>query len=199
MDVALPPDNAWTLMLSIGIEYGAFHQNGKLEQVKRFGAAKIMALQGNDGTPEEDRDDDVPETDGVQDVDVDVMSEEVPPVAVQPESTATASPKLRYVYTTKVETTERQTAGFYYYTLPIAVREETQDAGTTQQFIALAPVIPGNATAPNIASVMISRARPLPPRRSTSVPQYEIGEVDMRIQVHLFSDAIAAGLYTAYG
>ena len=35
-------------MLSIGIAYGAFRESGKIEEVSRFGAAKILALRGKD-------------------------------------------------------------------------------------------------------------------------------------------------------
>jgi hypothetical protein len=41
-----PPDNGWSLMLSIGIQYGALHEGGEIKEVKRFGAAKIVALRG---------------------------------------------------------------------------------------------------------------------------------------------------------
>jgi hypothetical protein len=43
-----PPDNGWSLMLSIGIQYGALHEGGEIKEVKRFGAAKIVALRGRD-------------------------------------------------------------------------------------------------------------------------------------------------------
>jgi hypothetical protein len=42
----VPPDESWSLMLSIGIQYGALHEGGEIKEVKRFGAAKIMALIG---------------------------------------------------------------------------------------------------------------------------------------------------------
>jgi hypothetical protein len=58
MGTAIPPDDAWTLMLSIGIEYGAMRQSGKVDEVARFGAAKIMALQGKDAISDDDDDDD---------------------------------------------------------------------------------------------------------------------------------------------
>ena len=43
-----PPDNGWSLMLSIGIQYGALREGGEIKEVKRFGAAKIVALRGRD-------------------------------------------------------------------------------------------------------------------------------------------------------
>jgi hypothetical protein len=42
----MPPDNGWTLMLSIGIQYGALREGGEIKEVKRFGTAKIVALAG---------------------------------------------------------------------------------------------------------------------------------------------------------
>jgi hypothetical protein len=56
----LPPEEGWTLILSIGIQYGALHVGGSVKEVKRFGAAKILALRGKaspagEGTPDDDR------------------------------------------------------------------------------------------------------------------------------------------------
>jgi 2-methylisocitrate lyase-like PEP mutase family enzyme len=56
---ALPPDDRWTLMLSVGVEYGALRENGKVQEVKRCGAAKILALHGkNDPTEDAPGNDD---------------------------------------------------------------------------------------------------------------------------------------------
>jgi hypothetical protein len=56
-----PPEEGWTLILSIGIEYGMLGTGGSIKEVKRFGTAKILALRGNDlpageGTPGDERD-----------------------------------------------------------------------------------------------------------------------------------------------
>jgi hypothetical protein len=42
----IPPDNGWSLMLSIGIQYGSLGEGGEIKEVKRFGTAKIVALVG---------------------------------------------------------------------------------------------------------------------------------------------------------
>jgi hypothetical protein len=57
-----PPDNGWSLMLSIGIQYGALHEGGEIKEVKRFGAAKIVALRGRNN----DNSDALPITDEKQ-------------------------------------------------------------------------------------------------------------------------------------
>ena len=39
-------DDSYSLMLSIGIQFGALHNGGLMDQVKRAGAAKILAVRG---------------------------------------------------------------------------------------------------------------------------------------------------------
>jgi hypothetical protein len=45
-----PADESYCLMLSIGIRFGAVYEGGIVEQVKRTGAAKIIAIAGADDT-----------------------------------------------------------------------------------------------------------------------------------------------------
>jgi hypothetical protein len=47
----VPPEEGWTLILSIGIEYGMLRVGGKIEEVPNAGAAKIMALRGKESLP----------------------------------------------------------------------------------------------------------------------------------------------------
>lgn len=49
----MPPEEGWTLVLSIGIEFGSLREGGRIKEVKRFGAAKIMALRGRAASVEE--------------------------------------------------------------------------------------------------------------------------------------------------
>jgi hypothetical protein len=51
LDIAIrdvPGDAAWTLMLSVGIRFGAYYQGDIIKQVKRTGAAKIVAMRGQE-------------------------------------------------------------------------------------------------------------------------------------------------------
>ncbi|MBT1710110.1 hypothetical protein KK062_17825 [Fulvivirgaceae bacterium PWU5] len=48
-----PPEEGWTLMLSIGIEFGSLREGGHIKEVKRFGAAKILALRGREASVEQ--------------------------------------------------------------------------------------------------------------------------------------------------
>jgi hypothetical protein len=133
----LPPDDSWTLMLSIGIEYGAFRRNGKIEEVPRFGAAKIMALEGKDGISDDSDDDNrngeneeysvEPETEAV------TIPDNLPAVESQPKPTAVDSPELRYVYTMKVAASEKQETRVYGYTVPVAVREDVRHVNAMQR------------------------------------------------------------------
>lgn len=56
LDVALgntmPPDEGYSLQLTVGVRFGALHDNGAVKQVKRSGAAKILAIAGSQSTSE---------------------------------------------------------------------------------------------------------------------------------------------------
>jgi hypothetical protein len=113
----LPPDNRWTLMLSIGIEYGAFREGRKIDEVKRFGAAKILALRGK-----EDASGGGVGDDGVGEEEVHVVDEavtaDVPVVEIAKESEGDLEQEVRYVYTMKeVNTDEAQAVNVYTYTI----------------------------------------------------------------------------------
>jgi len=41
----LPPGNNWSMVLTIGIAFGAIGPDGKPQQVKYAGAAKILAMK----------------------------------------------------------------------------------------------------------------------------------------------------------
>jgi hypothetical protein len=128
MDV-LPPDNRWTLMLSIGIEYGAFREGGKIDEVKRFGAAKILALRGKDvsggGVGNE----------GMGETEVDVVDEEVmedlPIVKVEKVAEEHREPEMRYVYSMKKVVVERPEVKVYSYAIPMTVPEDVVTTGET--------------------------------------------------------------------
>ncbi|MBT1690483.1 hypothetical protein [Dawidia soli] len=119
MGAALPPDDAWTLMLSIGIEYGAFRENGNIKEVPRFGAAKILALVGKEPAPEGN----------VWEEEIDNGKEEAAPVAVNAETPETPEerleaspvPAVRYIYTTKETRDERPAARVYGYSISVPV------------------------------------------------------------------------------
>jgi hypothetical protein len=49
----IPPEEGWTLVLSIGIEFGSLREGGRIKEVKRFGAAKILALRGREASAEQ--------------------------------------------------------------------------------------------------------------------------------------------------
>jgi hypothetical protein len=140
MDV-LPPDDRWTLMLSIGIEYGAFRESGKIEEVPRFGAAKILALRGKDdasgggvgnGEMEEKEADVVDET----------MIEEVPVVDIEKKSEGYRQPAVQYVYTMKEAAAEKSEVKVYSYAISVAVQAEIDSA--TDKMPTLTPAISVN-------------------------------------------------------
>ena len=124
MDV-LPPDSRWTLMLSIGIEYGAFREGGKIDEVKRFGAAKILALRGK-----EDAFGDGVGDDGMGEEDVHVVDEKATEDAlvaeIEKESEEYRGPEVRYVYTIKETRAGKSDMKVYSYALPIAAQEDVE-------------------------------------------------------------------------
>ncbi|MBT1685140.1 hypothetical protein [Dawidia soli] len=125
----LPPDDSWTLMLSIGIEYGAFREKGTIGQVKRFGAATILALRGKDAPPEGDN--------GGSTIDEDASPlADVPPESVSPVETEEIQcdaerPVLRYVYTVKGPEKQEREIVAYSYVVPMHVRDDA-NCTTTQ-------------------------------------------------------------------
>jgi hypothetical protein len=153
---ALPPDDSWTLMLSIGIEYGAFRQNGKIEEVRRFGAAKIMSLQGKDGILGDSHDDDRIENNEEHAVKTETIREEAPAIESQHEPMAMTSLDVRYVYTVKAAATEKPETHVYGYAIPAAVWEDVHDINTTQNAVSLyeATSIPRDGVKPYVASFM---------------------------------------------
>jgi hypothetical protein len=48
----IPPDEGYSLQLTVGVQFGALHDNGAVMQVKRSGAAKILAIAGRQITTE---------------------------------------------------------------------------------------------------------------------------------------------------
>nr|WP_254082769.1 hypothetical protein [Dawidia cretensis] len=140
MDV-LPPDDRWTLMLSIGIEYGAFRESGRIEEVPRFGAAKILALRGKDdafgggvGAGEM----------GEEEVQVmdEMVIEEVPLAGIEKKSEGYREPEVQYVYTLKEAAAEKSEVKIYSYAISVAGQANLDSA--TDKMPALAPVISGN-------------------------------------------------------
>ncbi|MCD9016990.1 hypothetical protein [Parachryseolinea silvisoli] len=122
MDV-LPPDNRWTLMLSVGIEYGAFREGGKIDEVKRFGAAKILALRGKEDVSGGGAADDgmgAAEVDGVDEE----VTEDVPEMQIEQVTEGHRAPEMRYVYTMKEVVLEKSEGKVYCYTIPMTVPED---------------------------------------------------------------------------
>jgi hypothetical protein len=119
MDV-LPPDNRWTLMLSIGIEYGAFREGGKIDEVKRFGAAKILALRGKEDASDGRVGDDEVGEEEVHMVD-ETMIEGVPVVEIEKDLEGYREPEVRYVYIMKEgKADQEQVVKVYTYTISMA-------------------------------------------------------------------------------
>jgi hypothetical protein len=113
---ALPPDDRWTLMLSIGIEYGAFRQYGTIEEVPRFGTAKILSLRGKEGASGDGGGNDGNEK-NASPLD-NVVTEPTP--TVEPESERSVrEPEVKYVYTMKSPEPERQEPKVYSYTISL--------------------------------------------------------------------------------
>lgn len=44
----IPPDGGYSLQVTVGVQFGALHDNGMVKQVKRTGAAKILAIAGDE-------------------------------------------------------------------------------------------------------------------------------------------------------
>jgi AraC-like DNA-binding protein len=157
MDV-LPPDDRWTLMLSIGIEYGSFRENGKIKEVPRFGAAKIMALQGKDKTSGDGNDGDGTEEHKAQIAKEAIVEDVVQAREVSPQGYR--DPEVRYIYTTKKAETEQGEASVYCYAVPAPSQNyTTQNAvslSTTHIDLPVTTYIPCDALQPYVASFIIS-------------------------------------------
>jgi hypothetical protein len=115
MDV-LPPDNRWTLMLSIGIEYGAFREGGKIDEVKRFGAAKILALRGKEGASGGGVGDNGMEDKKMRVVD-EAATRDLPMAEVEKASGEYREPEVRYVYTMKETNAKEPAVKVYTYSI----------------------------------------------------------------------------------
>ena len=115
---ALPPDDRWTLMLSIGIEYGAFREYGEIKAVARVGAAKILALRGKDAASGSGAG-----GDGIGKEEIPPMNEEVtedvPVQEIEKESGGYREPEVQYVYTAKATIVERPEVRVYSYTVAV--------------------------------------------------------------------------------
>jgi 2-methylisocitrate lyase-like PEP mutase family enzyme len=119
---ALPPDDRWTLMVSVGVEYGAFRENGKIQEVKRAGAAKILALRGKTEFTDDKPTDEgnhgleevtTPEAEN-QDVPVESTIEAV-------EKTSCRAPEVRYVYTTKEQAANQKNSISHFYNSAVEI------------------------------------------------------------------------------
>jgi hypothetical protein len=119
----LPPDNRWTLLLSIGIEYGAFREGGKIEEVKRFGAAKILALRGKEDVSGGGVGDE-----GMRAAEVDVVDEvvveDLPIVEAEKVAEGHREPEMRYVYSMKEAVVGKPEVKVYSYAIPMTVPED---------------------------------------------------------------------------
>jgi hypothetical protein len=136
---ALPPDDRWTLMLSIGIEYGAFREYGEIKAVARVGAAKILALRGKDAASGNGT-----EGDRMKANEVRVMDEEVaknaPVIEIEKESGGYREPEVRYVYTTKDSIVERPEVRVYSYAISVNDVACTADA-SEKTSVVVRPVV----------------------------------------------------------
>ncbi|MCD9016009.1 hypothetical protein [Parachryseolinea silvisoli] len=115
-----PPDNGWSLMLSIGIQYGALHEGGEIKEVKRFGAAKIVALRGRDnGSSDASSIGEEKLTSGLVETPADVESEAAPHDNTPTASIAVSTQTFSYHYvSTSAPTTEPEAATYTYsYTI----------------------------------------------------------------------------------
>jgi hypothetical protein len=135
----LPPEDGWTLMLAIGIQYGAFRENGKVEEIERFGAATILALRGKDdasggntGGSDNEKSKIVVDEDGVIE-DVHVVENESAPDAYR-------EPNVRYVYTTKAVEAAKEKRIVYQYTMSASNQNLSTDVTTRQNEASFAGV-----------------------------------------------------------
>jgi hypothetical protein len=151
---ALPPDNRWTLMLSIGIEYGSFRENGKIKEVPRFGAAKIMALQGKDKNSNEGSDDDGAEKHEIPIANEMIMEDVAQPPEVSPQGYR--EPEVRYIYKAKEVATETRQRNIYHYAIPAPSQNNTPPnaASVTEPAVDLSftTSIPDDACKPYVTS-----------------------------------------------
>jgi hypothetical protein len=145
---ALPPDDRWTLMLSIGIEYGAFREYGEIKAVARVGAAKILALRGKDIAPGGGVGDDRIGKEEVQRVN-EVVTKDVPVKEVEQESEGYREPEIRYVYTMKEPVSEKPEVRVYRYAIPH--EDITSTTGTSietsvadQPVLRISPLVKGS-------------------------------------------------------
>lgn len=118
-----PPDDGWSLMLSIGIQYGSLSEGGEIKEVKRFGAAKIVALRGRGNTTddletidEEQRSEPV-EAPASDELETEAQVNELPTVAIQ---------SLCYHYVSASAAAAQPAAAVYTYTCTVTeARSET--------------------------------------------------------------------------
>jgi hypothetical protein len=138
---ALPPDDRWTLMLSIGIEYGAFREYGEIKAVARVGAAKILALRGKDVESGSGVG-----GDGIGREEMPPVNEEVTDVPVkeiEKESGVYREPKVQYVYTLKEPVAKKQEVKVYRYAIPMETQEDLHSTAL-RAAPTRAPAIRGN-------------------------------------------------------
>jgi hypothetical protein len=147
MDV-LPPDDRWTLMLSIGIEYGAFRQHGEIKEVPRFGAAKILALRGKDDTSGGGVGNGIGEEEAH--VTNEAVTEDVPAMDIETKSEESQAPEMRYVYTTKEVVVEKPSPVVYCYVISFSDRKVANTLDTHP--IALKQSTRSNENKPRSAS-----------------------------------------------
>jgi hypothetical protein len=195
---ALPPDDRWTLMLSIGIEYGSFRENGKIKEVPRFGAAKIMALHGKDKTSDEGSD-----GDGTEKHETPIANEVIVEDVVQtPEVSPPGyrEPEVRYVYIAKEVATKPWEANVYHYAIPVTSQNDTtQNAvslSTTPVDLPAATYIPCDA---RLTSRHTSKARQITLPSADSVLGVAKWIVHMEAHTCTYSDQenhVALAKYT---
>lgn len=154
----MPPEEGWTLILSIGIQYGALHVGGSVKEVKRFGAAKILALRGKALPAEEGTPDDEREVTKINAVIEDVVSEDLPA-----ENTCAADvyevPAASYVYVAKEQPASTSppaaTIYTYAYTTPVATITEGPPPREAKN-----DYLPGHLATPDHDSVHYLEHRP---------------------------------------
>jgi hypothetical protein len=125
----LPPEDGWTLMLAIGIQYGAFRGNGEIVEVERFGAAKILALRGKDSVSGGNvgGEGDGEREGGFED---EVVKDDVVVAKNEKASEVYREPQVRYVYTTKAVETPKTVIAVYSYTISVPVEGSSSSTNT---------------------------------------------------------------------